>query len=167
MKQSCAAGQKSVRAHSHPLKVRDAAGSQACRIAVQGVRTAQSLISLRLAEETPVAAFSDQPSPTLTPKICCRGENYIEVDVDVGSSRTAANVVGTVQGSLKSLVIDLAVLLEGHSPVSKPLAAHHSSPLSSLPVSSHWNFLEERGLSLLHVVKSAVLLEGHSPVSAL
>lgn len=48
---------------------------------------------------------------------CCRGQNYIEVDVDVGSSRTAANVVGTVQGSLKSLVIDLAVLLEGHSTV--------------------------------------------------
>jgi len=46
-----------------------------------------------------------------------RGDNYIEVDVDVGSSRTAANVVGTVQGSLKSLVIDLAVLLEGHSTV--------------------------------------------------
>ena len=40
--------------------------------------------------------------------------------MDVGSSRTAANVVGTVQGSLKSLVIDLAVLLEGHSPVSRP-----------------------------------------------
>ena len=37
--------------------------------------------------------------------------------MDVGSSRTAANVVGTVQGSLKSLVIDLAVLLEGHSMV--------------------------------------------------
>ena len=128
----------------------------------------QSLISLRLAEETPVAAFSDQPSPTLTPKICCRGENYIEVDVDVGSSRTAANVVGTVQGSLKSLVIDLAVLLGGPQPgeqTSCLLITH--LPLSSLPVSSHWNFLEERGLSLLHVVKSAVLLEGHSPVSAL
>ncbi|BDA46094.1 probable translocator protein at N-terminal half [Coccomyxa sp. Obi] len=43
-----------------------------------------------------------------------RGPNYIEVDVDVGSSRSAANVVGLVQGALKSLVIDLAVLLEGH-----------------------------------------------------
>ena len=38
--------------------------------------------------------------------------------MDVGSSGTAARVVGTVQGSLKSLVIDLAVLLEGHSTVS-------------------------------------------------
>lgn len=47
----------------------------------------------------------------------CRGANYIEVDVDVGSSRSAANVVGLVQGALKSLVIDLAVLLEGHCTV--------------------------------------------------
>lgn len=47
-----------------------------------------------------------------------RGPNYIEVDVDVGSSRSAANVVGLVQGALKSLVIDLAVLLEGHCTVS-------------------------------------------------
>ncbi len=46
-----------------------------------------------------------------------RGKNYIEVDVDVGSSRSAANVVGLVQGALKSLVIDLAVLLEGHCSV--------------------------------------------------
>ena len=46
-----------------------------------------------------------------------RGANYIEVDVDVGSSRSAANVVGLVQGALKTLVIDLAVLLEGHSTV--------------------------------------------------
>ncbi len=41
--------------------------------------------------------------------------------MDVGSSRMAANVVGTVQDSLKSLVIDLAVLLESHSPVGGPL----------------------------------------------
>ena len=33
--------------------------------------------------------------------------------MDVGSSRSAASVVGLVQGALKSLVIDIAVLLEG------------------------------------------------------
>ena len=49
-----------------------------------------------------------------------RGPRYIEVDVDVGSSKTAANVVGLVQGALKSLVIDIAVLLEGHSTVWLP-----------------------------------------------
>ena len=42
--------------------------------------------------------------------------------MDVGSSRSAANVVGLVQGALKTLVIDLAVLLEGHSIVRASLA---------------------------------------------
>lgn len=40
------------------------------------------------------------------------------MDVDVGSSRSAASVVGLVQGALKTLVIDIAVLLEGKSTVS-------------------------------------------------
>ena len=91
-----------------------------------------------------MAAFSGHPSPSLNPNCCCSGENYIEVDVDVGSSRTAANVVGTVQGSLKSLVIDLAVLLEGHSPVSGPLAFRRYSPLAECPVISIAH--EKRGL---------------------
>jgi len=47
----------------------------------------------------------------------CRGPRYLEVDVDVGSSQTAARVVGLVQGALKSLVIDIAVLLEGKTQV--------------------------------------------------
>lgn len=40
------------------------------------------------------------------------------MDVDVGSSQTAARVVGIVQGALKGLVIDIAVLLEGKTMVS-------------------------------------------------
>ena len=44
--------------------------------------------------------------------------------MDVGSSRSAANVVGLVQGALKSLVIDLAVLLEGHCTVSSDCPMH-------------------------------------------
>lgn len=47
----------------------------------------------------------------------CRGPRYIEVDIDIGSSSAAAHVTGLVQGSLKSLVIDLAVVLEGRSQV--------------------------------------------------
>jgi Protein ENHANCED DISEASE RESISTANCE 2, C-terminal len=43
-----------------------------------------------------------------------RGPRYFEVDIDVGSSSTANHVVGMVQGALKGLVIDMAVLLEGH-----------------------------------------------------
>lgn len=48
----------------------------------------------------------------------CRGPRYIEVDIDVGSSSAAYHVTGLVQGSLKSLVIDLAVVLEGRSRVN-------------------------------------------------
>ena len=46
-----------------------------------------------------------------------RGARYLEVDVDVGSSRTAASVVGLVQGAITTLVVDIAVLLEGHEQV--------------------------------------------------
>ncbi|CAD7698962.1 unnamed protein product, partial [Ostreobium quekettii] len=38
---------------------------------------------------------------------------YFEVDIDVGSSYTAASVVGLVSGATKSLVVDLAILSEG------------------------------------------------------
>lgn len=50
--------------------------------------------------------------------LLCRGPRYLEVDVDVGSSQTAARVVGIVQGALKGLVIDIAVLLEGKTKVT-------------------------------------------------
>ena len=67
-------------------------------------------------------------------RVCaCRGPRYIEVDIDVGSSTAAAQVTGLVMGSLKSLTIDLAVLLEGRSQVcalpisSRILSAKHAS----------------------------------------
>lgn len=44
------------------------------------------------------------------------------MDVDVGSSQTAARVVGIVQGALKGLVIDIAVLLEGKTKVKYPMS---------------------------------------------
>ena len=62
----------------------------------------------------------------------CRGPNYIEVDVDVGSSRSAASVVSLVQGALSSLVVDLAVLLEGRTIVRA------SPPTSFHPVPKPW-----------------------------
>ena len=43
-----------------------------------------------------------------------RGPTWFEVDVDVGSSRTAAHVVGLVQGAVRGLVIDVAVLVQGN-----------------------------------------------------
>ena len=42
-----------------------------------------------------------------------KGPRHLEVDVDVGSSRSAAHVVGLVQGALRGLEISIAVLLEG------------------------------------------------------
>lgn len=50
--------------------------------------------------------------------MACSGERYLEVDVDVGSSRSAAHVVSLVSGALKSLVIDLGIVLEGRFWVS-------------------------------------------------
>ena len=57
----------------------------------------------------------------MRPQACCacdRGANYFEVDIDVGSSKSAASVVGLVQGALKGLVIDMAITMEGHSKVA-------------------------------------------------
>ena len=49
-----------------------------------------------------------------------RGPGYMEVDIDVGSSSVAATVVNLVQGATKSLVVDMGIVLEGHSPEELP-----------------------------------------------
>lgn len=41
------------------------------------------------------------------------GDGYCEVDIDVGSSSVAAGVLRIVRGAAKSLIVDLAFLLEG------------------------------------------------------
>lgn len=51
-----------------------------------------------------------------------RGPRYIEVDIDVGSSYTAASVVGLVSGATRSLCVDLAILTEGKTPETLPEA---------------------------------------------
>ena len=43
------------------------------------------------------------------------GPNYVEVDIDVGSSATAASVVGMVAGAVRGLVIDMAVVLQARA----------------------------------------------------
>lgn len=45
---------------------------------------------------------------------------YIEVDIDVGSSYTAATVVSMVSGVTKTLVVDLAIVLEGKTQEELP-----------------------------------------------
>ncbi len=52
--------------------------------------------------------------------VACRGPGYFEMDVDVGSSRSAATAVGLVSGATKSMVIDMGVLLEGKTPEQLP-----------------------------------------------
>ena len=44
------------------------------------------------------------------------------MDVDVGSSRAANSVVGMVQGATNHMIIDMAVVLEGHKEEELPEA---------------------------------------------
>ncbi|XP_028760833.1 protein ENHANCED DISEASE RESISTANCE 2 [Neltuma alba] len=42
----------------------------------------------------------------------CRQDNFLEIDVDIGSSSVARSVIGLVLGYVTSLVVDLAILIE-------------------------------------------------------
>ena len=44
-----------------------------------------------------------------------RGANYLEVNIDVGSSKIASMVNGVVLRGASSIVTDLAFTLEGHT----------------------------------------------------
>ncbi|KAG0630717.1 hypothetical protein M758_1G199400 [Ceratodon purpureus] len=44
-----------------------------------------------------------------------RKDNFLEIDVDIGSSSVARNVVGFVLGYVTSVVVDLAILIEAKS----------------------------------------------------
>mmetsp|Transcript_50026 Transcript_50026/g.114744 ORF Transcript_50026/g.114744 Transcript_50026/m.114744 type:complete len:112 (+) Transcript_50026:2-337(+) len=48
------------------------------------------------------------------------GPGYFEIDVDCGYNRAAASVVNMVKGYCKTLVIDLAFILEGKSEAELP-----------------------------------------------
>jgi hypothetical protein len=43
-----------------------------------------------------------------------KGENYFELDVDVGSSNIAKNVVGLALGYAKNIVVDMGFCLQGN-----------------------------------------------------
>ncbi|CAA0838822.1 Protein ENHANCED DISEASE RESISTANCE 2 [Striga hermonthica] len=49
-----------------------------------------------------------------------RGANYLEVDVDIGSSTVAKGVLGLVIGVIKTLVVDMAFLVQGNTPEELP-----------------------------------------------
>lgn len=43
-----------------------------------------------------------------------RGSNYLEVDIDIGSSTVANGVLGLVFGVVSALVVDMAFLIQGN-----------------------------------------------------
>lgn len=49
-----------------------------------------------------------------------KSSRYIEVDVDIGSSYTAATVVNMVSGVTKSVIVDMGIVLEGKTPQELP-----------------------------------------------
>ena len=58
------------------------------------------------------------PKLTLTQTLIMLRELFmLQVDIDVGSSTTAASVVGLVAGAVKSLVIDMAIVLQARAAV--------------------------------------------------
>lgn len=48
------------------------------------------------------------------------GPNYLEIDIDISANATAATVTSMVAGWSKSIVLDIAVLLEGQAPEELP-----------------------------------------------
>lgn len=49
-----------------------------------------------------------------------RQDNFLEIDVDIGSSSVARGVIGLVLGYVTSLVVDLAILIEGKEDAELP-----------------------------------------------
>ncbi|EPS70366.1 hypothetical protein M569_04394, partial [Genlisea aurea] len=49
-----------------------------------------------------------------------RSSDYLEIDVDIGSSTVAKGVLGLVVGVITSLVVDLAFLVQGNTPEELP-----------------------------------------------
>jgi hypothetical protein len=49
-----------------------------------------------------------------------RGDNYFEVDIHVGSSVIASNIVGVCRGYAKNFSCDIGVILQGESEPELP-----------------------------------------------
>ncbi|TQD93564.1 hypothetical protein C1H46_020835 [Malus baccata] len=49
-----------------------------------------------------------------------RQDNFLEIDVDIGSSSVARSVIGLVLGYVTSIVVDLAILIEGKEEAELP-----------------------------------------------
>jgi len=69
-------------------------------------------------------ACGDPPTPaimgTKVSQLCFKGDNYFEVDYDLGASSVAGGIVKIVLGPCKSLVVDLAFLVESQTDAELP-----------------------------------------------
>ncbi|KAL6124880.1 hypothetical protein ACLB2K_077388 [Fragaria x ananassa] len=51
---------------------------------------------------------------------CLRQDNFLEIDVDIGSSSVARSIIGLVLGYVTSIVVDLAILIEAREEAELP-----------------------------------------------
>ncbi|KAL6578682.1 Protein ENHANCED DISEASE RESISTANCE 2 [Orobanche minor] len=65
-----------------------------------------------------------------------RGPNYLEVDVDIGSSTVAKGVLGLVLGVITTLVVDMAFLVQANTPEELPERLIGAVRISHLELSS-------------------------------
>uniref|UniRef100_A0A7N0UZT0 Protein ENHANCED DISEASE RESISTANCE 2 C-terminal domain-containing protein n=1 Tax=Kalanchoe fedtschenkoi TaxID=63787 RepID=A0A7N0UZT0_KALFE len=65
-----------------------------------------------------------------------RGPSYLEIDVNIGSSRVANGVLGLVTGAITSAVVDMAFLLQGDAPEELPERLIGAVRVSHLELSS-------------------------------
>ncbi len=49
-----------------------------------------------------------------------RGDDYLEIDIHVGSSVIASNIVGLCRGYAKNMVNDTAIVIQGETPDELP-----------------------------------------------
>ncbi|KAK9864972.1 hypothetical protein WJX84_011314 [Apatococcus fuscideae] len=80
-----------------------------------------------------------------------RGPRYLEIDTDVGSSSTAHHVTGMVQGALKSVIVDIGVLMEGRATDELPEALLGTVRFAHLDLSKAADLDTERG----HIVRNS------------
>ena len=62
--------------------------------------------------------------------------NYLEVDIDIGSSTVANNVVRFVLGYVRSLVVDMCFLVEGQADAELPERLIGTSRVAHLEMES-------------------------------
>ena len=74
-----------------------------------------------------------------------RGNNYFEVDVDIGANSVAASITNLVCGATKSLAVDMGVLIEGQSDETLPEQLIGTVRLDALDLKSAAYFDETSG----------------------